>query len=294
MKIMNIFFNNKYYNTENDTNNNDKTISNININQNERDEFKTKNVCHYKFFFFFKKIKKIKNNNSSQEISFNKITFSLGGQSSRTYSKPGFNLKIRGGKELFGRRQFKLRSDSSEPSYMRTKLMCDIHNKLGLPSISANYIKLYINDEFMGLYILTDAYKESWIEYVYGEKDTTNLYKCEYCDLLYDTKNGFENENKEASDNQELYEFLKAMTKAKSSVDVESIFDLDQFYKEIAIEYLSSSWDHIKDRHNYYVYKNPQNNKWIYLIHDFDLDLCAYYYQLSECINYDFKKLFTY
>ena len=36
-------FNNKYYNTENDTNNNDKTISNININQNERDEFKTKN-----------------------------------------------------------------------------------------------------------------------------------------------------------------------------------------------------------------------------------------------------------
>ncbi|KAL6596526.1 coth-domain-containing protein [Neocallimastix sp. 'constans'] len=269
-------FNNKYYNTENDTNNNDKTISNININQNERDEFKTKNgtlTVHI----------------NNQEISFNKITFSLGGQSSRTYSKPGFNLKIRGGKELFGRRQFKLRSDSSEPSYMRTKLMCDIHNKLGLPSISANYIKLYINDEFMGLYILTDAYKESWIEYVYGEKDTTNLYKCEYCDLLYDTKNGFENENKEASDNQELYEFLKAMTKAKSSVDVESIFDLDQFYKEIAIEYLSSSWDHIKDRHNYYVYKNPQNNKWIYLIHDFDLDLCAYYYQLSECINYDFK-----
>ncbi|ORY20698.1 hypothetical protein LY90DRAFT_707763 [Neocallimastix californiae] len=172
---------------------------------------------------------------------------------------------------------------------MRTKLMCDIHNKLGLPSISANYIIFYINDEFMGLYILTDAYKESWIEYVYGEKDTTNLYKCEYCDLLYDTKNGFENENKEASDNQELYEFLKAMTKAKSSVDVESIFDLDQFYKEIAIEYLSSSWDHIKDRHNYYVYKNPINNKWIYLIHDFDLDLCAYYYQFSECINYDFK-----
>ncbi|KAL6596530.1 coth protein-domain-containing protein [Neocallimastix sp. 'constans'] len=223
------------------------------------------------------------------ELSFNKITFSLGGQNSRSYSKPGFNLKIRGGKELFGRRQFKLRSDASEPSYMRTKLMCDIHNKLGLPSISANYIIFYINDEFMGLYILTDAYKESWIEYVYGEKDTTNLYKCEYCDLLYDTKNGFENENKEASDNQELYEFLKAMTKAKSSVDVESIFDLDQFYKEIAIEYLSSSWDHIKDRHNYYVYKNPINNKWIYLIHDFDLDLCAYYYQFSECINYDFK-----
>ncbi|KAL6596527.1 coth protein-domain-containing protein [Neocallimastix sp. 'constans'] len=225
------------------------------------------------------------------ELSFNKITFSLGGQNSRSYSKPGFNLKIRGGKELFGRRQFKLRSDASEPSYMRTKLMCDIHNKLGLPSISANYIIFYINDEFMGLYILTDAYKESWIEYVYGEKDTTNLYKCEECNLLYGTRNGFKNENKEATDNQKLYGFLQAMTKAKSSVDVESIFDLDQFYKEIAIEYLSFSWDHINNQHNYYVYKNPINNKWIYLIHDFDLDMCSHFDQFSECTKYDFKNI---
>ncbi|ORY20694.1 hypothetical protein LY90DRAFT_150427 [Neocallimastix californiae] len=258
----------------NSINNNNITYNNNIIDYNDSNEFKTKNstlTVHI----------------NNQELSFNKITFSLGGHNSRAYSKPGFNLKIRGGKELFGRRQFKLRGDASEPSYMRTKLMCDIHNKLGLPSISANYITLYINDEFMGLYILTDAYKESWIEYVYGEKDTTNLYKCEYCDLLYDSRNDFENENKEASDNQELYKFLKAMTKAKSSVDVESIFDLDQFYKEIAIEYLSSSWDH--DQHNYYVYKNPQNNKWIYLIHDFDLDMCSYSDQFSECINYDFK-----
>ncbi|ORY20691.1 hypothetical protein LY90DRAFT_433293, partial [Neocallimastix californiae] len=168
-----------------------------------------------------------------------------------------------------------LRGDATDPSSMRTKLMCDIHNKLGLPSLSANYAMLYINDEFMGLYILTDAYKESWIEYVYGEKDTTNLYKCEFCDLTYHTKDGFENENKEAKDdeNKELYKFLLKMTKAKSAADVESIFDIEQFYKEIAIELITCSLDQFYGGHNYYIYKNPKNNKWTYLIHDFDLTL---------------------
>jgi len=167
--------------------------------------------------------------------------------------------------------------------------MCDIHNKLGLPSLSANYAMLYINDEFMGLYILTDAYKESWIEYVYGEKDTTNLYKCEYCDLTYRLKDGFENENKEAKDDEkkELYKFLLKMTKAKSAADVESIFDIEQFYKEIAIELITSSWDQFYSGHNYYIYKNPKNNKWTYLIHDFDLTLGNGYEDYESFVSED-------
>jgi len=208
---------------------------------------------------------------NNQEINFKKITFSLGGQYSKTFPRPGFNVKIRGNEELFGRRQFKLRADATEPSYMRTKLVCDIHNRLGMPSLSANYITLYINNKYMGLYILTDAFKESWIEYVYGEKDTTQLYKSEGAYLSFGDRRGFKNENKDITDYSELYKFLAAITKAKTASDVESVFDLDQFYKEIALEFLMYGWDHIA--HNYYLYKNYNNNKWIYLIHDFDFDM---------------------
>jgi len=208
---------------------------------------------------------------NNEKKNFKKITFSLGGHYTRFYSKPGYNLKIRGGDELYGRRQFKLRGDATEPSYMRTKLVSDIRNRIGMPSLSANYATLYINDEYFGLFILTDAYKESWIEYVYGEKDTQQLYKCEYCDLTYGTRTGFVNENKEAINKKELYEFLARMTTAKTASDVESIFDLDQYYKEIAVDLLVSSLDHTL--HNYYVYKNK--DKWIYLSHDYDLDMVA-------------------
>jgi len=219
-------------------------------------EFKTKNATM---------IVEINN----EKKAFKKITFSLGGNYSRYFSKPGYNIKIRGGDELYGRRQFKLRGDASEPSYMRTKLVSDIRNRIGMPSLSANYATLYINDEYFGLFILTDVYKESWIEYVYGEKDTQQLYKCEKCDLTYDMRHGYKNENKEATNKKELYEFLAAMTTAKTASDVESIFDLDQYYKEIAVNLLTSSWDHFY--HNFCVYKNK--DKWIYLTHDYDLDM---------------------
>jgi len=242
------FKNYKFYKTEG---------NNISFNDDEN-KFKTKNATL------------IVEINNKKKV-FDKITFSLGGSLSRTFAKPGYNLKIRGGKELFGRRQFKLRSDFTDPTYMRTKLVSDIRNRIGIPSLSANYVTLCINDEYLGLFILTDLYKQSWIEYVYGEKNTELLYKCNQCYLNFETRSGFKNENKEASNVKELYEFLAEMTKAKSASDIESIFDLDLFYKNIAVDFLVSSWDHIF--HNYCIYKNKINNKWIYLSYDFDLDM---------------------
>jgi len=104
----------------------------------------------------------------SEKKIFDKITFSLAGSYSRSFAKPGYNLKIRGKDDLFGRRQFKLRGDASEPTYMRTKLVSDIRNRIGMPSLSANYATLYINDEYYGLYIFTSFFfnYNKYIKYI--------------------------------------------------------------------------------------------------------------------------------
>jgi len=196
----------------------------------------------------------------------------LGGKYSRYFAKPGFNLKIRGGKDLYGRKQFKLRSDINEPTFLRTKLISDMHNRMNLPSISANYAELYINDEYMGLFVVNDAFKESWIEYVYSEKNTSTLYKCELIrELTVENSEGCVNENKDIIDNSEWISFLSAIENAKTPSDLEDIFEIDHFLKEMALDYLLGSWDHITNRHNYYMYKQP-NGKWIYLSQDFDHD----------------------
>jgi len=224
---------------------------------------------------------KTKNGTATVELNgtikeFKKITFSLGGSSSRTFGKQGYNLKIRGNDELYGRSHFRIRPDAREATLIRSKLVCDIHNRLGLPSISANYITLYINDEYMGIYVLMDAIKVSWIEYVYGEKDTTHLYRCKSTNNNLTVKksaNGCFNDNENVTDNTEWIEFLTRLDAAESAEDIEDIFDIDLFLTEMAYEYLAGSWDHFLNfGHNYYLYK-PQNDKWKFLIYDFDAEL---------------------
>eukprot|EP00833_Pecoramyces_ruminatium_P006438 jgi/Orpsp1_1/1180470/evm.model.c7180000073544.1 len=208
---------------------------------------------------------------NGEQKSFKKVTFSLSGKNSRYYPKPNYNIKIRGKEDLYGRSQFKLRSDSIEPSFLRSKLIADIHNHLELPSISANYIQLYINEEYMGLYIITDIYKKSWVENVYGDNEPTTLFKCDDSFLTERTASGCTNENEDITDQTEWIEFLKALDKAQSAADIEDLLDVDQFLTEMAFEYILRSQDHLQNGQNYYMYK-PKNGKWMYLTHDYDLD----------------------
>jgi len=68
------------------------------------------------------------------------------------------------------------------------------------------------------------------------------------------------------------------------------MFEIDQFLTEMAIDYLNASVDHILNAMNFYMYKQQSNGKWIYLSHDFDLDIGQYE---EESYNLTFKE-FTY
>jgi len=192
------------------------------------------------------------------------------------FCKQGFNLKIRGNEDLYGRINLRLRPDAREATFLRSKLVCDMHNRLGLPSISANYATLYINDEFMGFYVLLDAFKLSWVEFEYDDKNSTTLYQCKDMSNLLtvqSSSNRCTNENDEVTDHSEWIELLTRLDAAQSDEDIEDIFDVDQFLTEIAYEYLSGSWDHyLNFGHNFYMYK-PKNDKWKMMLYDFDGEL---------------------
>ena len=201
-----------------------------------------------------------------------------------------YGIKIKDKQELYGRKHFRLRSDIIDPTYLRTKLVSDIRNRIGITSISANYIQLYINDKFMGLYIITDSLSLPWIENVFDDKKSTTLYKCTFLlDFTPEFYDGCVNKNEDVTDHTEWINFLKAIESAKSASDLENIFEVDHFLYEMAIDYLLNAQDHTF--HNYYFYKQT-NGKWIYLSYDFDLDfgLCYngndYYMTYEEYFQY--------
>lgn len=230
----------------------------------EADSFKTKNATMTAFI-------------DGEELEFEKVTFGIGGSTSLSFKKQGFNIKIRGKKELLGRTQIRLRSDAREPTFLRTKVMCDIQSVLGLTTINANHARLYINDKFMGLYVMMDAFKLSWAEIEFGDVDSTTLIQCKDLnnDLSVELSTiGCINENEDVTDHTEWANLLLTLNKATCADDIKDIFDIDSFLYYIALEYLSASYDHfLLYGHNFYLYRPYNEAKWKFLLYDFDADL---------------------
>ena len=145
----------------------------------------------------------------------------------------------------------------------------------------------------MGLYIITDALKPSWVEKVYGEKNPTSLYKCESIySFTPNNASNCVNEDKDITDNSEWVDFLTKISTAQSASDIENIFEIDHYLYELAIEYLLFGWDH--SCHNFYFYRQP-NGKWIYLTYDFDYDIGfstgkVYDFGIDDYINKESSK----
>jgi len=208
---------------------------------------------------------------------FPNVKFKIGGRSTTFFSKVGYNINIKKGGVLYGAKDLRLRAVTVDPSFMRDKLAYDLHNKIEVPCISANYAKLYINDTFMGLYLLRDAYKSQWVQNVFGEKGTKHLYTCsnEYAS----EGNAFfkcVNDDEDVTDDQDIKNFLKKLENSKDRKDLEEFFDVKNFIRLNAARYLFGSLDHITGENNNMLYMyhdvSSGNDLWIPLIYDFDMN----------------------
>lgn len=212
-----------------------------------------------------------------------KIEFRLGGKSSMEFSRPGYNFKIKGsGKTLHGTKQFRLRSEQRDPTYMRTKLTSEILLKSGLITTDSGYTELYINNQYMGFWVISDSIKKSWITRNFGEvgEEVKTLYQCKIDSIRIDNntaKTACLNAYNEFLDYKEPFnKFVDQVNASKTRADLEKFLDVDNFLKYVAWEYLVGSWDHFLGPfgHNLYWYQQP-NGIWVYLPYDFDLDLGA-------------------
>ncbi|KAL6630153.1 coth protein-domain-containing protein [Neocallimastix sp. 'constans'] len=205
--------------------------------------------------------------------SFEKVTFSLAGVSSQYYKRQAFNIKIGKKQLLYGRKQFRIRSDAREPTMIRSKLFCDVMGRLGLKNaMSANYIKLSINGEDLGFYVIMDSLKLSYVEIEYGDVNSTNLLQCKDLNAFLTSSSGTTclSENEDNPDTSAFKQFLSQLDSANSVSQMAQYFDYENFLRVTILEWLTGSWDHYTlFGHNYNVYKIP-NGKWEVSLYDFD------------------------
>ncbi|ORX77940.1 coth-domain-containing protein [Anaeromyces robustus] len=205
---------------------------------------------------------------NNEEKIIDSINISVGGKSSKSAIKLGYNIKCNQG-NIYGRKNLRLRSNMDDASFLRSKLSSDILNRVGVPSISANYARLFVNNDYMGLYVLVDAYKKVFPE----DKEVSTLYQCSSAHSDFTTNNILlcANANDDYKDEKKALEnFITTINAAQTRKDVENIMDVDEFMKVWIFEWLVGTWDSsLLDGKNYYIYQQI-NGKWVILPYDFD------------------------
>ncbi|KAF9948482.1 hypothetical protein BGZ72_009628 [Mortierella alpina] len=235
------------------------------------------------------------------------VTFGLSGKSSREHSKQAFKIKFDTdiGQSFFHRPNIKLRSMVMDPTLIREMLYIDMLNSAGVPTQQGAWVRLFINNQPYGLYLMVDDISGSFLKQTVhgGDPKVGNGSLVQMnafpengqqfdADLVYKGP-AFANYNKEnykskklgpgdteAEPIKDLISFMKDLQDFDPASTPDPVayweqrLDLEGFLRCMALEYLAGAFDNYWiSASNYFMYKNPAlsaTGKWQWLPTDFD------------------------
>ncbi|KAI8990172.1 coth protein-domain-containing protein [Pilobolus umbonatus] len=221
-------------------------------------------------------------------FNFDGVTFGLhGAGKKKNNKKQSWNWELKSGDSLGDRTFFKLRHMHEDPTQIRERLYTDVLHALGTYGNEANMIRLFINGEGFGTFnMLDDISKYSYVNAMFH-----NGVAPAQVGLLYDGMGGADflyhpgnpdgySSFAPAEGSPEGYVAIDALAKAFNETNVaddaavaafEQVFDVDQFFRFMVMEYLSAHWDgYWMGQTNDGAYKDNTINKWFFLGQDYD------------------------
>src|SRR5437764_10317514 len=96
------------------------------------------------------------------------------GKGSRSNIKPSFKIdfsRYESRNNFLGLRYLVLRADTQDPSLMHERVAMTFFRKLGIPAPREAHTRLYINDEYAGLYTMAEEVDPIFIQAHFGESN---------------------------------------------------------------------------------------------------------------------------
>ena len=239
--------------------------------------------------------------NSSIIDTVENVGFRLRGNTSREAAKKSFKVSFNtfSNTQWQGLEKLNLNGQHNDPSLIRTKLCWDMIREVSLPGARTSYVKLYINDEFKGVYLNVEHYDENFAATYFDNQGDGNLFKCLYpadLDFLgsnpdlykmspfgsrtYDLKT-----NMYEDDYSDLSEFIASLNNSSSSqliCNLQEHFNIDHYLKYAALEVLQGHWDgYIFNNNNYYLYHDQKTDRINWIAYDLDNTLGIDWFDMS-------------
>ncbi|KAF9567688.1 hypothetical protein EC968_003187 [Mortierella alpina] len=232
------------------------------------------------------------------------VTFAISGKSSTEFNKQAFKFDFDTdhNQTFFSRPHIKLRSETTDPTFMREKLFIDMLNVVGVPTQQGAWVRLYMNSKPVGLYLMVDDIGGSFLKQtvhqgnpaiVHGTLwqmnapvvDTQgdlrylgpNMGELESTQECYKMKNL--GANPPTAPMTQLIQLMKELADFDPLAPGGKAFwdtrlDLDGVLRNLAMEYLGGDWDaYWWSGSNYFLYFNPtlgSAGKWQWIPTDFD------------------------
>ncbi len=161
-------------------------------------------------------------------------------------------------------------------------LLYKMARQIDVPSCRTALTKVYFDNEYVGSYLLIEQIDKTYLKQHFKNKKG-NLYKAsgkggtlDYMgedakryDYAYEKKT-----NKKKKDYSDLIALLKFFSKSSTAEFEQGIkhrLDLKPFMRALAIEMLANKRDAFYDAgRNYYLYNNPEDKLFHYIVDDFD------------------------
>ena len=193
------------------------------------------------------------------------------------------------GQSYDGIKKINLNNNIQDVSCMRAKLASEIMNRMGIAAPRVAHAKVYVNGSYRGIYSLVEQIDKTFVRNNYAADSTGYLHKAWGLSIGYGTPTwGGQDtsqlylsawsplKTKQSTNNyQPLREFIDAcnnLTDLEFENDVNGMFDLETFIEQQAINMTLSDRDHYcLANWNFYMYLNPEDNKWYMIPWDYDL-----------------------
>jgi hypothetical protein len=219
------------------------------------------------------------------------VTIRLRGNTSLNAYKKSFRINfngIDGSQKWHGLEKMNLIGLQNDPSLLRSKLCYDAFRQAGVFSSQTSFVKLFLNDEYMGVYQNQEHIDEEYCKLYFDQQGDGNLFKCTYPATLeylgtnptlyqfalWGTRH-YELKINEWRDNYtDLAQFIAVLNNTpltELACALPLVFDVETYLKTMAIDIITGNWDnYIYNKNNYYLYHHQLSDQFVYIPYDLD------------------------
>jgi spore coat protein CotH len=199
------------------------------------------------------------------------------GTGSRSPVKPGLRVdfdRYSTTKKFLGLKSFVLRNNVQDPTNLRERVSMLLFRRLGLPASREAHARLYVNDQYAGLYTIVESIDKNYLARTYGE-DSGYLFKYDYpadaAPYYFEDRGNdaalyvplpFQPETHESDPRPEfvlgLVQAINGSSDAAFQSEVGSYLDLRKALRHIATEVFIGDYDGFLGNtgmNNYYTYR---------------------------------------